>query len=134
MGGIRDCHKSRCCRRSYNVSWYQLGRLRLIEDMPLNSLPPTTTVENLMVKVNSAKGQCYVDIGFYGGVIPGNDQHLIPLHKAGVKGFKCFMIESGVISSCNRIMIQVDEFPCVDLDDITKALKVLKVSPPQAQF
>jgi allantoinase len=86
--------------------------------MPLNSLPPTTTVENLMVKVSSAKGQCYVDMGFYGGVIPGNDQHLIPLHKAGVKGFKCFMIESGV-----------DEFPCVDLDDITKAMNVLKVHP-----
>jgi allantoinase len=67
--------------------------------MPLNSLPPTTTVENLMVKVNAAKGQCYVDLGFYGGVIPGNDQHLIPLHKAGVKGFKCFMIESGVTLS-----------------------------------
>lgn len=66
--------------------------------MPLNSLPPTTTVENLMVKVNSAKHQCYVDMGFYGGVIPGNDKHLIPLHKAGVKGFKCFMIESGVLS------------------------------------
>ena len=64
--------------------------------MPLNSLPPTTTVENLMVKVGSAKGQCYVDMGFYGGVIPGNAEHLVPLHKAGVKGFKCFMIESGV--------------------------------------
>ena len=49
-----------------------------------------------MVKINSAKGQCYVDMGFYGGVIPGNAEHLIPLHKAGVKGFKCFMIESGV--------------------------------------
>jgi allantoinase len=71
-----------------------------------------------MVKVNSAQGQCYVDMGFYGGVIPGNDQHLVPLHKAGVKGFKCFMIESGV-----------DEFPCVDLEDITKAMEVLKVPP-----
>ena len=65
--------------------------------MPLNSLPPTTTVENLMVKVAAATGQSYVDVAFYGGVIPGNDQHLIPLHKAGVKGFKCFMIESGVL-------------------------------------
>ena len=85
--------------------------------MPLNSLPPTTSVENLQIKVNSAQGQCYVDMGFYGGIIPGNDQDLVPLHKAGVKGFKCFMIESGV-----------DEFPCVDLHDITKAMKVLKVS------
>jgi allantoinase len=74
------------------------ARLLLIGDMPLNSVPPTTTVENLMVKVGSAQGQCYVDVGFYGGVIPGNDQHLVPLHKAGVKGFKCFMIESGVVT------------------------------------
>ena len=54
-----------------------------------------------MVKVRSAQGQCYVDMGFYGGVIPGNDQDLIPLHRAGVKGFKCFMIESGV--NCSQI-------------------------------
>jgi dihydroorotase-like cyclic amidohydrolase len=73
-------------------------RILLTGDMPLNSVPPTTTVENLMVKVSSAQGQCYVDVGFYGGVIPGNDQDLIPLHKAGVKGFKCFMIESGVVT------------------------------------
>lgn len=67
--------------------------------MPLNSLPPTTTVENLMVKVNAARGQCHVDVGFYGGIVPGNDQDLIPLHKAGVKGFKCFMVDSGVCAS-----------------------------------
>ena len=73
--------------------------------MPLNSLPPTTTVENLNVKVSAARGQCFVDMGFYGGVIPGNDEHLIPLHRAGVKGFKCFMIESGVkrLSDCAEL-------------------------------
>jgi dihydroorotase-like cyclic amidohydrolase len=71
-------------------------------DMPLNSLPPTTTVENLFVKVNAAKEQSYVDVGFHGGVIPGNAEHLVPLHKAGVKGFKCFMIESGVLVSLIR--------------------------------
>lgn len=54
-----------------------------------------------MVKVSSAKDQSYVDVGFYGGVIPGNAEHLVPLHKAGVKGFKCFMIESGVLFRLN---------------------------------
>jgi dihydroorotase-like cyclic amidohydrolase len=73
--------------------------------MPLNSLPPTTTVENLYVKVNAAKEQSYVDVGFYGGVIPGNAEHLVPLHKAGVKGFKCFMIESGVIIALIQCLI-----------------------------
>ena len=40
--------------------------------MPLNSIPPTTTVENLEHKIESAKGKCWVDVGFYGGVIPRN--------------------------------------------------------------
>jgi len=79
--------------------------------MPLNSLPPTTTVENLFVKVNAAKHQSYVDVGFYGGVIPGNIEHLIPLHKAGVKGFKCFTIESGVpFSLIQRLMPRLMNF------------------------
>jgi allantoinase len=41
--------------------------------MPLNSIPPTTTVENLEIKRRSAKGQCYTDVGFWGGIIPGNE-------------------------------------------------------------
>ena len=65
-----------------------------------------------MVKVSSAKGQCYVDMGFYGGVIPGNAEHLVPLHKAGVKGFKCFMIESGVFrSSQSKAKFRSTNFP-----------------------
>lgn len=41
----------------------------------------------------------------------------MPLVEAGVKGFKCFLIESGV-----------NEFPCVDESDLRKALKQLEVS------
>ncbi|KAG0336329.1 hypothetical protein BG004_008108 [Podila humilis] len=80
--------------------------------MPLNSIPPTTTVENLNVKTDAARGQTYVDVGFYGGVIPTNVDDLIPLVNAGVKGFKCFMIESGV-----------DEFPCVNEEEIKAAME-----------
>jgi allantoinase len=65
--------------------------------MPLNSIPPTTTVENLNVKRTEAKEvgtNC--DVGFWGGIIPGNEGDLSALLDEGVKGFKCFLIESGV--------------------------------------
>jgi allantoinase len=64
--------------------------------MPLNSVPPTTTVDHLDVKRRAASGQCWADVAFWGGVIPGNQSHLKPLINAGVKGFKCFLIDSGV--------------------------------------
>lgn len=72
------------------------GGVTTVIDMPLNAIPPTTTVANLQEKVKAAKGQCWVDVGFYGGVIPGNDKDLKPLVKAGVRGFKGFLIDSGV--------------------------------------
>ncbi|KAF5354785.1 hypothetical protein D9756_005299 [Leucocoprinus leucothites] len=91
------------------------GGVTTVIDMPLNSIPPTTTVENLAVKQKAAHGQCHVDVGFWGGVIPGNQDHLIPLVDAGVKGFKCFLIESGV-----------DEFPCVGGHDVELAMQALQ--------
>lgn len=85
--------------------------------MPLNSIPPTTTVSNLDAKRNAARGQCYVDVAFWGGVIPGNQEHLVPLVRSGVKGFKCFLIESGV-----------DEFPCVKEEDLMLSMRELENS------
>lgn len=72
------------------------GGVTTIIDMPLNSIPPTTTVENLHIKTQAAQGQCWVDVGFYGGIVPGNAADLKPLIRAGVRGFKGFMIDSGV--------------------------------------
>jgi len=66
----------------------------------LNAIPPTTTVANLQEKVKAANGQCWVDVGFYGGVIPGNTKDLKPLVRAGVRGFKGFLIDSGVSQYC----------------------------------
>ncbi|KZV78894.1 allantoinase [Exidia glandulosa HHB12029] len=91
------------------------GGVTTVVDMPLNSIPPTTTVENLNIKRAAAKGQCYSDVAFWGGVIPGNHTHLKALVDAGVRGFKCFLIESGV-----------DEFPCVTEEDLKLALEELK--------
>lgn len=91
------------------------GGVTTVVDMPLNAIPPTTTVEHLNQKVAAAKGQCWVDVGFYGGVIPGNENDLVPLVEAGVCGFKCFLIDSGV-----------PEFPAVNPADIREAMEKLK--------
>jgi allantoinase len=72
------------------------GGVTTILDMPLNSIPPTTTVANLRAKQQVAEGRVHVDVGFWGGAVPGNLADLGPLHEAGVFGFKCFLLESGV--------------------------------------
>jgi allantoinase len=72
------------------------GGVTTIIDMPLNSIPPTVDVAALEVKRKSAEGQCLVDVGFWGGAIPGNLGELRGLHDAGVFGFKCFLLHSGV--------------------------------------
>ena len=76
------------------------GGVTTIIDMPLNSIPPTVTVEALELKRAAARDQVFVDVGFWGGAIPGNTDQLRPLHDQGVFGFKCFLLPSGV-----------DEFP-----------------------
>ncbi|KAI0308317.1 allantoinase [Multifurca ochricompacta] len=91
------------------------GGVTTVVDMPLNSIPPTTTVEHLAVKRSAAREQCWTDVAFWGGVIPGNQDQLSNLVDAGVKGFKCFMIESGV-----------EEFPCVSESDLRLAMSALK--------
>ena len=72
------------------------GGVTTIVDMPLNSIPPTTTVAALEQKRAVAADQAWVDVGFWGGAVPGNVPDLAPLHEAGVFGFKCFLLDSGV--------------------------------------
>ena len=72
------------------------GGVTTIVDMPLNSVPPTVDVPALAVKRHAAEGECFVDVGFWGGAVPGNLGSLRPLHEAGVFGFKCFLVDSGV--------------------------------------
>ncbi len=72
------------------------GGVTTILDMPLNSIPATTTVDALEQKRAIARGRCHVDVGFIGGVVPGNAADLAPLAQAGVLAFKCFLIDSGV--------------------------------------
>ncbi|POH67982.1 MULTISPECIES: allantoinase AllB [Cryobacterium] len=86
------------------------GGVTTIIDMPLNSIPPTTTVPALELKRAAAAPQATVDVGFWGGAIPGNLGSLRPLHDAGVFGFKAFLSPSGV-----------DEFPHLSSEQLEAA-------------
>jgi allantoinase len=72
------------------------GGITTLIEMPLNSVPATTTVGAFSKKLSAARGKLSVDVGFWGGVVPGNTDELRPLHRAGVFGFKCFLVPSGV--------------------------------------
>ena len=71
------------------------GGYTTLVDMPLNCLPETTTVAALEEKREAAKGKCFVDWAAWGGAVADNQQHILPLARAGVLGFKCFLIYPG---------------------------------------
>jgi allantoinase len=90
------------------------GGVTTLVDMPLNSIPPTTTLDGFKTKLDTARGCCFVDVGFWGGVVPGNTAELAPMFAAGVVGFKCFLVPSGV-----------DEFEHVTESDLREAMPEL---------
>lgn len=91
------------------------GGATMIVDMPLNSLPVTTTVAALEQKRAAADGQLYVDVGLWGGVVPGNAGELAPMVERGALGFKCFLCHSGI-----------DEFPKSEAADLRVAMPILR--------
>ncbi len=90
------------------------GGVTTLVDMPLNSVPATTTTAGLDAKRRAAIGRCHVDVAFWGGVVPGNAGELEALANDGVRGFKCFLSPSGV-----------EEFQHVGEADLREALPVL---------
>jgi allantoinase len=90
------------------------GGVTTLVDMPLNSIPPTTTAANLRAKKREAQGQCLIDVGFWGGVVPGNAGELEGLVREGARGCKAFLCFSGV-----------DEFPGVTEADLRPAMAEL---------
>ena len=90
------------------------GGVTTIVDMPLNCIPATTTVDAFKTKLAAARGKLMVDAAFWGGVVPGNASELAELWDAGVVGFKCFLVHSGV-----------DEFPNVTETDLREAMPEL---------
>lgn len=87
------------------------GGVTTVIDMPLNSLPPTTTADALARKRQRAAAQAHVDVGFWGGAVPGSVAEMEGLHAAGVFGFKCFLVDSGV-----------PEFPPLDAAGLAAAI------------
>src|ERR1041385_2111723 len=90
------------------------GGVTTIVDMPLNSIPATTTIDAFNTKLEATRDKLSVDVGFWGGVVPGNTGELAKLWDAGVVGFKCFLIHSGV-----------DEFSNVTEEDLRAAMPEL---------
>ena len=121
MPGVVDCHAH--INEPGRTEWEGFetatraaaaGGISTVVDMPLNSIPATTTLQALRTKAAAAEGRCAIDYGFWGGVIPGNAGELEGMIDAGVTGFKCFLIHSGV-----------DEFPHVTREDLDKAMPIL---------
>ncbi len=91
------------------------GGVTTIIDMPLNSIPVTIDAEALRVKVAASEAQRWVDVGFWGGVVPHNVPDLIGLAEGGALGCKTFLSPSGI-----------DEFPNTTRADLQKAMPILR--------
>ena len=90
------------------------GGLTTIVDMPLNASPVTTNLKAFNEKLEASKNKMHVNVGFYGGLIPGNKNDLEPLMQAGVLGIKCFLVHSGI-----------DEFPNVSEKEMNEAMPII---------
>jgi allantoinase len=90
------------------------GGLTTLVDMPLNSAPVTTSVANLRLKQAATQGQLHTNVGFWGGIVPGNAAEIEPLIEAGVLGFKAFLTHSGI-----------DDFPNATEADLRCAMPIL---------
>jgi allantoinase len=90
------------------------GGITTIIDMPLNASPVTTTAKAFAVKLEAAANKLHVNVGFYGGLVPGNTKDLEGLMSAGVIGIKCFLTHSGI-----------DEFPNVGREELEEAMPII---------
>jgi allantoinase len=90
------------------------GGVTSLVDMPLNCIPVTTTAAAFAQKLAACRDKCFVDVGFWGGVVPGNAPELPALARAGVLGCKAFMVHSGI-----------DEFPNATREDLQQAMPLL---------
>ena len=90
------------------------GGITCLVDMPLNSSPVTTTVKAFEEKLFAAGKNLNTNCGFWGGIVPGNENEIEPLIQKGVLGFKAFLTHSGI-----------DDFPNVTEIDLRKAMPVI---------
>ena len=122
LPGIVDTHVHIC--EPGNADWEGFstatkaaaaGGITTLVDMPIDSVPATVTVDGLEAKRASARDQCHVDVGFWGGAIPGNLSDMLQLREAGVLGFKCFLVDPGV-----------PDFPPLDAREMDEVLAVTR--------
>jgi len=120
--GLVDCHVH--MNEPGRTSWEGFatatraaaaGGVTTLVDMPLNCLPVTTTGAALREKLGATMGSLHVDVGFWGGVIPGNQADLPALAEGGVLGCKAFLVHSGI-----------DEFPNATEGDLRAAMPILR--------
>ena len=90
------------------------GGITTLVDMPLNSSPVTTTAKAFDEKLSAAKNKLHTNCGFWGGVIPANENEIEPLIQKGVLGFKAFLTHSGI-----------DEFPNATEADLRKVMPII---------
>jgi allantoinase len=90
------------------------GGLTTLVDMPLNSAPVTTSAAAFEEKLAATNGQLHTNVGFWGGIVPGNTDEIEPLIKKGVLGFKAFLTHSGI-----------DDFPNATEADLRKAMPII---------
>lgn len=90
------------------------GGITTVVDMPLNCIPVTTSLAAFKTKQAAIQQQSHIDCAFWGGIIPGNTAELEPMIAAGVKGFKAFLIHSGI-----------DDFPAATEADLRLAMPIL---------
>jgi len=121
MPGLVDCHVH--INEPGRTEWEGFdtatkaavaGGITTLVDMPLNSSPVSTTADAFQRKLAAAKEKLHIHCGFWGGVIPGNENHLAELSEMGVLGFKAFLVHSGI-----------DEFPNVTESDLRKAIPII---------
>jgi allantoinase len=90
------------------------GGITTLVDMPLNASPVTTSAAAFEMKVASTKNKLYTNCGFWGGVVPGNENDIEPLIAMGVLGFKAFLTHSGI-----------DDFPNATERDLRKVMPII---------
>ena len=90
------------------------GGITTVVDMPLNSSPVTTTVQAFHQKIAATNNKLHTNVGFWGGVVPGNQDEIEGLIGCGVLGFKAFLTHSGI-----------DDFPNVTEADLVKAMPII---------
>jgi allantoinase len=96
------------------------GGVTTVVDMPLNSIPPTTTLGGLRAKLDALEARATIDVALCGGLVPSNPQGLAELFREGVVAFKCFLAESGV-----------DEFSHVQEKELREGMRELaKIDAP----